>query len=69
MPKATPEPVVQALNKQLATAMGDAEARKKLEDLGGRVPPMMAVAEAQKSFEEQTTRFRGIARNIRLEAR
>ena len=68
VPKATPEPVVQALNKQLATAMGDAEARKKLEDLGGRVPPMMTVAEAQKTFEEQTTRFRGIARNIKLEA-
>ena len=64
----TPEPVVQALNKALATAMGDAESRKKLEDLGGRVPPMMSPAEAQKEFEAQTARFRGIAKSIKLEA-
>lgn len=66
--KDTPEGVVAALNKNLATAMSDAEARKKLEDLGGRVPPMMSVADAQKEFERQTARFRAIARNIKLEA-
>lgn len=66
--KETPEPVVQALNKALATAMGDAEGRRKLEELGGRVPPMMSAAEAQKEYEAQTARFRAIARSIRLEA-
>jgi tripartite-type tricarboxylate transporter receptor subunit TctC len=66
--KDTPEAVVEALNKSLATAMSDPEARKKLEDLGGRVPPMMSTAEAQKEFEAQTVRFRGIAKGIKLEA-
>ena len=66
--KDTPEGVVAALNKNLATAMSDAEARKKLEDLGGRVPPMMSVADAQKEFERQTARFRVIAKSIKLEA-
>ena len=64
----TPEPVVSALNKHLATAMADPEARRKLEDLGGRVPPMMSVADAQKEYERQTARFRAIAKNIKLEA-
>jgi tripartite-type tricarboxylate transporter receptor subunit TctC len=66
--KDTPEPVVATLNKALAKAMGDAEARKRLEDLGGRVPPMMSVAEAQKEYEQQTARFRTIAKSIKLEA-
>jgi tripartite-type tricarboxylate transporter receptor subunit TctC len=66
--KDTPEPVVQALNKALATAMGDPDSRKKLEDLGGRVPAMMGTAEAQKEYEAQTARFRAIAKSIKLEA-
>ncbi len=66
--KNTPEPVVTSLNKSLANAMGDAEVRKKLEDLGGRVPPMMSVAEAQAEYEKQTARFRSIAKSIKLEA-
>ena len=66
--KDTPEPVVAALNRNLAAAMADAEAKKKLEDLGGRVPPMLSVADAQKEYEKQTARFRAIAKNIKLEA-
>lgn len=66
--KDTPEPIVAALNKSLATAMSDAEAKKKLEDLGGRVPPMLSVADAQKEYEKQTARFRAIAKSIKLEA-
>ena len=67
VPRATPEPVVAALNSHLAAAMGDAEARQKLENLGGRVPSMLSVAEAQQTYEQQTARFRAIARNIKLE--
>jgi tripartite-type tricarboxylate transporter receptor subunit TctC len=66
--KDTPEAVVVTLNKNLATAMADPEARKKLEELGGRVPAMFSVADAQKEFERQTSRFRAIARTIKLEA-
>jgi tripartite-type tricarboxylate transporter receptor subunit TctC len=66
--KDTPEPVVAALNRHLASAMSDPEARKKLEELGGRVPPMMSVEAAQQEYERQTARFRSIARGIKLEA-
>lgn len=68
VPRHTPAATVEALNKALATAMDDPEARKKLEDLGGRVPPMMSAADAQKEYERQTARFRAIARSIKLEA-
>jgi tripartite-type tricarboxylate transporter receptor subunit TctC len=68
VPKSTPEAVVVALNKHFATAMGDAEAKSKLENLGGRVPPMMSPADAQKEYERQTAAFRAIAKNIKLEA-
>jgi len=64
----TPEPVVAALNKSLAAAMNDAEARKRLEELGGRVPRMMSVAEAQAEYERQTARFRALAKTVKLEA-
>jgi tripartite-type tricarboxylate transporter receptor subunit TctC len=66
--KDTPEAVVAVLNRHLATAMADPEAKKKLEDLGGRVPPMLSVADAQIEYERQTARFRAIARSIKLEA-
>lgn len=66
--KDTPEPIVATLNKSLAAAMGDAEVKRKLEDLGGRVPPMMSIAAAQSEYETQTARFRTIARSIKLEA-
>lgn len=64
----TPEPVVAALNKSLSSAMNDAEARKKLEELGGRVPRMMSVTEAQAEYERQTARFRALAKTVKLEA-
>ncbi len=67
VPRSTPEPVVQALNRHLATAMADPEARAKLENLGGRVPPMFSPADAQREFERQTLRFRTMARNIKLD--
>jgi tripartite-type tricarboxylate transporter receptor subunit TctC len=65
--KDTPENVVAALNRNLATAMNDPEARRKLSDLGGRVPPMQSVADAQREYERQTTRLRAIAKSIKLE--
>jgi hypothetical protein len=35
--------------------------------LGGRVPPMLSVADAQKEYERQTVRLRTIAKSIQLE--
>lgn len=66
--KDTPEPIVQTLNKALATAMSDPAAKAALEKLGGSVPPMLSVADAAKEYEAQTARFRAIARAIKLEA-
>ena len=66
--KDTPEPIVQILNKALATAMSDPAAKASLEKLGGSVPAMLSVAEAAKEYEAQTARFRAIARAIKLEA-
>ena len=65
--KDTPEPVVQALNKALATAMSDVDVRKHLEGLGGMIPAPMSPAEATKEYEAQTARFRAIARSIKLQ--
>jgi tripartite-type tricarboxylate transporter receptor subunit TctC len=68
VPKGTPEPVVQALNKSLTAAIGDPEVKAQIEKLGGTVPPMMTLAEAAKEYEAQTARFRAIAKAIKLEA-
>ena len=66
--KDTPEPVVQALNKALATTMADPEVRAQLEKIGGMIPAPMSPAEATKEYEAQTARFRAIARAIKLQA-
>lgn len=66
--KDTPEPVVQALNKALATTMADPEVRAQLEKIGGMIPAPMSPAEATKEYEAQTARFRAVARAIKLQA-
>lgn len=66
--KDTPEPVVQALNKALTTAMSDAGAKAQLQKIGGNVPPMLSLAEAAREYEAQTAKFRAIAKAIKLEA-
>jgi tripartite-type tricarboxylate transporter receptor subunit TctC len=68
VPKATPEPVVQALHKALSTAIGDPEIKAQIEKLGGSVPPPLTLAQAAKEYEAQTARFRDIAKAIKLEA-
>lgn len=66
--KDTPEPIAQALNKALATAMGEPASKAQLEKIGGTVPPMMTLAEAARFYADQTARFRAIAKAIQLEA-
>ena len=66
--KDTPEPVALALNKALATAMGDPASKAQLEKIGGTVPPMMTLDEAARFYAAQTARFRNIAKSIQLEA-
>jgi tripartite-type tricarboxylate transporter receptor subunit TctC len=66
VPKATPEPVVQALNKALATAMVDAEVVKQLEAIGNVPAVPMSLAETAREYEAQTARYRSIAKSIKL---
>ena len=66
--KDTPEAVVQQLNKALTSVMGDGEAKAGLTKIGGSVPSMLSLAEADREYAAQTARFRAIARSIKLEA-
>jgi len=66
--KDTPEVVVQQLNKALTSVMGDGEAKAGLTKIGGSIPTMLSLAEADKEYAAQTARFRAIARSIKLEA-
>ena len=66
--KDTPEAVVQQLNKALTSVMGDGEAKAGLTKIGGSIPTMLSLAEADREYASQTARFRGIAKSIKLEA-
>ncbi|NBQ91645.1 MAG: tripartite tricarboxylate transporter substrate binding protein [Betaproteobacteria bacterium] len=66
--KDTPEAVVQQLNKALTSVMGDGDAKAGLTKIGGSIPTMLSLAEADKEYAAQTARFRAIARSIKLEA-
>ncbi|MEY2730278.1 MAG: hypothetical protein RL584_1404 [Pseudomonadota bacterium] len=66
--KDTPEAVVQHLNRALSSVMGDGEAKAGLTKIGGSIPPMLSLAEADREYAAQTARFRAIARAIKLEA-
>jgi tripartite-type tricarboxylate transporter receptor subunit TctC len=66
--KDTPEPVVEALNKQLSATMADPQVRAQLEKIGASMPAPLTLAQAAKEYQAQTARFRAIARDIKLEA-
>lgn len=66
--KDTPEAVVQHLNRALSNVMGDGEAKAGLTKIGGSIPTMLSLAEADREYAAQTARFRAIARAIKLEA-
>jgi tripartite-type tricarboxylate transporter receptor subunit TctC len=66
--KDTPEAVVQHLNRALSSVMGDGEAKAGLTKIGGSIPTMLSLAEADREYAAQTARFRAIARAIKLEA-
>lgn len=68
VPKATPEPVAQALHKALTAAMADPEVVKQLEAIGNVPAVPLSLADAAKEYEAQTARYRGIAKSIKLAA-
>lgn len=65
--KGTPEDVVQRLHKALAETIPNPEYRKTLEATGSEIAPFNTLAEASKLMEQEATKFRAIARSIKLE--
>ena len=68
VPKATPEPVAQALHKALTTAMTDPEVIKQLELIGNVPLAPLSLTDAAKEYEAQAARYRAIAKAIKLAA-
>ena len=66
--KDTPEEVVQRLQAALDTVLADPLVRSQLEAQGLMVAPPMTLAEASRRYEVEATRFRTIAKAIKLEA-
>jgi tripartite-type tricarboxylate transporter receptor subunit TctC len=65
--KGTPEDIVQKLHKALAETIPNPDYRKTLEATGSEIAPLNSLAEASRLMEQETARFRTIARNIKLE--
>lgn len=66
--KDTPEPAVQARHKALSATLGDPSVKSQLEKIGGTVPAPLSLSQAAAEYQAQTTRFRTIAKAIKLEA-
>lgn len=65
--KNTPEDVVQRLNKALSAVLSDPQVRSQLEAQNVFVAQPLSVAEADKAYPAETTRFRDIAKAIKLQ--
>lgn len=65
--KETPEPVVQRLSKALAEVLSIANVRNMLEAQNVLVAQPLSAAEADKTYQAETMRFRDIAKAIKLQ--
>lgn len=65
--KETPEPVVQRLSKALAAVLSDANVRNMLKAQNVLVAQPLAEADADKTYQAEITRFRDIAKAIKLQ--
>lgn len=68
VPKDTPEQVVRALHKVLSEVLNDADLRAKLEAQAMAVPKPAALEQLARTYSEETTHFRAIAKSIKLQA-
>ena len=66
--KDTPDDVVQRLHTAIQTVLADPAVRAQLEAQGLMVAAPMTLAEAGRSYEAEATRYRAIAKAIKLEA-
>jgi len=67
VPKNTPEDVVQRLHKAIGTTLKDPEVRSQLAAQTQLASAPMTLAESSKFFEEETERYRAIAKSINLQ--
>lgn len=65
--KDTPDDLVQSLNKALAETLADSGVRSKLEAQNVLLAKPMSVADAAKTYQAETARFRDIAKSIKLQ--
>jgi len=67
VPMNTPEDVVQRLHKAIGTTLKDPEVRSQLAAQTQLASTPMTLAESSKFFEEETERYRAIAKSINLQ--
>lgn len=67
VPRSTPEPVVEALNKAIAQALQNADIRKAYESTGNEVGAAMSPAELNRLYAAEIARYQGIARSLNLQ--
>lgn len=67
VPKATPEPVVQRLHTAIAKSLKDPQVLSQLTLQTQTPSPAMSLVEAQRFYEAETARYRGLARAINLQ--
>lgn len=66
MPRATPEPVVEALNKAIGQALQNPDIRRAYESTGNEVGQAMSPAELNRLYAAEIARYQGIARSLNL---
>jgi tripartite-type tricarboxylate transporter receptor subunit TctC len=67
VPKNTPEPVVEQINKAIAQALQNPEVRKAYESTGNEVGKPMPPAELNKLYTAEIARYQGIAKSLNLQ--
>ncbi|MGO4392492.1 tripartite tricarboxylate transporter substrate binding protein [Variovorax sp. M-6] len=67
VPKNTPEDVVQRLHKAIGATLKDPGVRSKLAAQTQLAAPPMTLAESAKFYENETARYRAIAKSINLQ--
>ena len=67
LPKSTPEPAIEAVNKAIAQALQNPDIRKAYESTGNEVGKPMSPAELNKLYAAEIARYQGIARSLNLQ--
>lgn len=65
--KDTPEPIVQKLNTAIGAALADPAVKTQLESHSFEVSKAISAAEAARTYEAETARYRAIAKAINLQ--